>query len=133
MALIDDILNFGSSSSPDTSSTIQFGTVPQASGVLGSAGSASVAPNLGLGWNVGTGQLALSGLGALGNVWSASQSNKLANQQFNYTKKITDTNLNNSIQSYNTALEDRIRARAKTQGMSDDEVNSYLASNKLSR
>ena len=46
---------------------------------------------------------------------------------------MTNTNLNNSIQSYNTSLEDRARARGVMEGQSDEQVQSYIDKNKLSR
>ena len=85
------------------------------SGILQKPG-ASNGLGAGLGMNIGTGQLALGGLSALTGIWGALGQNKLANQQFKFTKDTTNTNLNNQIKSYNTALEDRITARAATQG-----------------
>lgn len=84
-----------------------------------------------LGMNLGTAQLAIGGIGTLANIWNASQANKLARQQFEYQKGITDTNLANSLQSYNTALDDRIRSRAVMTGMSDAQVNDYIDKNSL--
>ena len=77
--------------------------------------------------------LALSGLQTLGNLWSAFQMNKLAKKQFNYTKDVTETNLANQIQSYNTALEDRSRSRAFVEGQSADQAQAYIDQNRLSR
>jgi hypothetical protein len=65
----------------------------------------------GFGMNVGTGQLALGGLQTLGNLWSAWNANKLAGQEFNFQKGLATTNLNNSVQSYNTNLEGQANAR----------------------
>lgn len=79
---------------------------------------------------IGTG---LSGLSALGNLYNAFQANSLANKQFQYTKGITDTNLNNQIKSYNTALSDKINSRASVEGLTPQQVSSYLAANSLSR
>ena len=87
----------------------------------------------GLGFNMGTAQLALGGLQTIGNLWGAFQANKMAKKQFKYTKEVTDTNLNNSIKSYNTALSDRINSRAVVNGLTQDQVNSYLSSNSLAR
>jgi hypothetical protein len=75
----------------------------------------------------------LSGIQSLGNMWAAFQSAKLAKKQFKFTKDITNTNLRNQIQSYNTALTDRITSRAHTQGMSKDEAQSYLSAHSLRR
>lgn len=84
-----------------------------------------------LGMNIPTFQLGLSGLSTLGNLYGAFQANKLANSQFDYTKKITDTNLANSIKSYNTTLSDRANARASVEGWSDSQTSDYINKNKL--
>ena len=86
----------------------------------------------GLGFNIGTGQLALGGLSALTNLWGANKQMKLAEDQFDFTKKIATTNLNNQVKSYNTALEDRIRSRAAIEGSSSAEAEAYLNKNRLS-
>lgn len=87
----------------------------------------------GLGFNVGTGQLALGGLQSLAGIYNSLQANKLANQQFKFTKDVTNTNLNNSIKSYNTALSDRANSRYFTQNQSQSEADKYIAANQLSR
>ena len=87
----------------------------------------------GLGWNVGTGQLALGGLQTLGNLWQAWESNKLAKEQFAFQKDVTDTNLANQIQSYNTTLEDRTRTRGQIEGGSAQDAQAYIDKNKLRR
>lgn len=84
-----------------------------------------------LGMNLGTANLALGGIGTLGNLWAAFNAQKLAKEQFQYQKGITDTNLANQIQSYNTALVDRIKARASVTGAGESEVNQYIADNSL--
>ena len=84
-----------------------------------------------LDWNIGTGQLVLGGIGTIGNLWSAWQAQKLAKEQFNYQKGITDTNLANQIQSYNTSLVDRINARSFMQGDSQETTDAYIAANSL--
>jgi hypothetical protein len=95
---------------------------------------ASAAPNTsGLGMNIGTAQLALSGLNSIGNLWAAFEAKKLAEKQFNFNKSVTNTNLANSIQSYNTALEDRARSRGFTEGQSQQQIDSYIAANQASR
>ena len=71
-----------------------------------------------LGMNLDTASLALGGLQSLGNLWQAWEANKLAKEQFKFNKGFATTNLANSIQSYNTTLEDRTRARAFTEGQS---------------
>ena len=86
----------------------------------------------GLGFNIGTGQLALGGLSSLANLWGANKQMKLAEDQFDFTKKIATTNLNNQVKSYNTALDDRIRSRAAMEGSSSAEAEAYLNKNRLS-
>lgn len=112
-------------SSMTTSPTI--GSTPS----LGEQMSAAFAQNNKLGLNLNTANLALSGLQTIGNLFAAFQAQKLAKQQFNYTKKVTDTNLANQIQSYNTALSDRINSRYYVEGKSPDQAQAYLDVNKL--
>lgn len=93
---------------------------------IGSGGS-------GFGFNMPTAQLALTGLGTVGNLWAAFQAQNLAKQQFNYTRDVTNTNLNNQIKSYNTSLEDRARSRGFVEGSTADAISSYIDKNRLSR
>lgn len=87
----------------------------------------------GFGMNLGTGQLALGGLSALANLWGSTQSNKLANQQFEFQKEFANTNLNNQIKSYNTALEDRLNARGAVEGRSSDYTADLINQRRLTR
>lgn len=100
-------------------------------GAGGNSGVGSAANTLGA--NIPTFQLGLSGLTSLGNLWGAFQSNKLANNQFDYTKQITNTNLANQIKSYNTSLSDKATARASMEGWSDSQTQDYIDKNKLSK
>lgn len=86
-----------------------------------------------LGFNVPTFQLGLGALGSLSNIYGGFQANKLAKDQLAFTKNITNANLNNSIQSYNTALEDRARSRATAENRSQSSADEYIEKNKLSR
>lgn len=86
-------------------------------------------PNLG--FNSNTLQLGLSGLGALGNFWNAFQAQKLAKDQFNFTKDITNTNLANQMKSYNTTLADRAKSRGVVEGQTDQQVQDYINKNSL--
>ncbi|UZV39848.1 hypothetical protein [Xanthomonas virus PB119] len=88
---------------------------------------------MGLGWNMNTAQLGLGALQTVGGLYNAFQGNKLARQQFNFTRDFANTNLNNSIQSYNTQLADRARSRAAVEGQSDAERDQYINDNRLSR
>lgn len=85
----------------------------------------------GLGFNLGTGQLVLGATGTLGNLWAAFQAQKLAKEQFDFQKGVTNTNLANQIQSYNTSLVDRINARSFMQGDSQATTDAYIAENSL--
>lgn len=113
--------------------TATFAPAAGSQGLFGAASGTGTSGASGLGMNMGTAQLALGGLSALGSIFGASQASKLAKDQFKFTKDVTNTNLNNQIKSYNTALEDRITARAAMQGNDASYVSDYLAKNRLSR
>lgn len=99
-----------------------------AQGIQGAPGSPMAT---GLGWNIGTGQLALGGLASLGNLWNAWQATSLANKTFDFNKRMTETNLANQLRSYNTALEDRARSRAVAEGQTAQEQADYVSRNRL--
>lgn len=89
----------------------------------------------GLGWNTETLGIGIQGLAAIGGLYNAFQSNKLAKDQFNFTKEVTNTNLNNQIKTFNTTMEDRARARARLDGREDVEAytQDYMNKNRISR
>lgn len=105
------------------------GTVNVQAPNVGAGGISNAATPLGM--NLGTGQLVLGSIGTIGNLWAAWQAQKLAKEQFNYQKGITNTNLANQIQSYNTALTDRINARGFMQGDSQSTIDQYIQDNSL--
>lgn len=84
-----------------------------------------------LGFNLGTLNLALQGIGTIGSLWQAFEANKLAKEQFNTSKAFANANLANQIQSYNTALEDRSRSRAFVEGQSPEQAQAYIDKNRL--
>ena len=140
MGNLADQINYGASN--PTGAYLQGAAsgyqTPQ--GITGPGVGQQVAPQVGginnnlstpLGMNLGTGQLVLGGIGTIGNLWSAWQTQKLAKEQFNYQKGITDTNLANQIQSYNTALSDRMNARGFVQGDSQSTIDQYIEENSL--
>ena len=86
---------------------------------------------VGFGFNMPTLALGIQGLSALGNLWSGFQANKMAQKQYNLAKEAYQTNLANSIKSYNTALTDRIRARAAMETGDRNAYDDYLNENKL--
>lgn len=77
------------------------------------------------------GQMLIGGVTALGNLWNAYQQNKLAKDQFKFQKNAYNTSLSDNRQTYNSALEDRIRSRYNTEGRSSQEADSYLDNNRL--
>lgn len=117
---------------PTAYNTSNQWTPPGATGI-GAAAGASKGLGTGLGFNVGTGQLALSGLGSLAGIWGANQQNKLAKDQFQFQKDVTNTNLNNQIKSYNTTLEDRLSSRGAMEGRSAEYTADEIARRRLTR
>lgn len=123
----------------DSGTTGQYMTVPTALNTSegwappNTAGTAAATSGSGLGLNVGTGQLALQGLGSLAGIWSSMNQNKLAKDQFNFQKDFANTNLNNSIKSYNTSLEDRLNSRGAVEGRSAEFTNDLVNQRRLSR
>ena len=105
--------------------------------LAGSLGGSNSTPLTGLsdqlGMNIPTFQLGLGALGSLAGIYSGFQANKLAKDQLNFTKSVTNTNLNNQIKSYNTALEDRARSRATAENRDQSTADAYIAANKLTR
>lgn len=73
----------------------------------------------------------MQGIGSLGQIWSSLQAVRLAREQLNFQREAYQTNLANQTQSYNTALEDRIRSRYFTEGRGAEAVESYLAEHSL--
>lgn len=108
------------------------GTVDNSGFSLGSNNTNTQSP---FGWNMGTLNFGLQGLQSLGNLWGGFQSMKLAKDQYNLARDTANTNMNNSIQSYNTALEGRARARAIAENNTnvDSYVGEYMDRNRLTR
>lgn len=78
-------------------------------------------------------QLGLGALGTLGGLMQSRQMLGLARDQFKHARDVTNTNLTNQIQSYNTALSDRARTRAVMEGRDQESANKYIEENKLRR
>lgn len=100
---------------------------------FGGGGAAAPGGSSGFGFNMDTSKLLLGGLQTIGSIWNAWESQKLAKKQFAFQKDITETNLRNQIQSYNTTLEDRGRSRAHTEGQDAGTAQAYIDKNRLSR
>jgi hypothetical protein len=111
------------STSGVTANGLNFDKITDGQSALGGSG---------LGLNLGTGQLALSGLGALGSLWGGMQAQGLAKKQYELTKNISTTNLVNQMKSYNTQLEDRARSRGVAEG-NPASANDYLERNRMTR
>lgn len=73
----------------------------------------------------------MKGVGMLGSIYFGIQKNKLAKEALAYKKKAYSENMDFQKQSYNTALEDRIRSRASFTGQGDGYVSKYLDKNRL--
>lgn len=110
----------------------QFGgQADAASGWLNNLNTPATASALNFGFNIPSAQLALGGINTAAGLWGGLQAQKLAREQFDFTKSMATKNLANQTQSYNTALSDKINARAKTQGMTAQETQAYLDKNRL--
>jgi hypothetical protein len=84
----------------------------------------------GIGGLEGLGSIA-QGIASLGQVFAAIQGTKIAKEQLALSKEAYQTNLANTTKTYNTALEDRIKARTAMQSGTADDVSSYLSKNSL--
>jgi len=88
--------------------------------------------------NAGLALGALQGISALLGGFGGLQQNKmakkqlnLARDQFNFQKDFANRNYANELSAFNTALEDRINARAAQEGRDQTYVNDYLSRNQL--
>ena len=85
------------------------------------------------GW-FGNGQnlnAAVQGISALTSAWQGYQQLKVAKDQLNFQKDAWQKNYGNSVKTYNTSLEDRIRGRTADYGGKENDVQSYIDKNKL--
>ena len=63
------------------------------------------------------------GIGSLGQLWAGINQTNLAKKQFNFTRDLSNRNLESQAQSYNTQLEDRLRARNQSNAGEREAVN----------
>lgn len=126
-----DILNSGLGQLAGTG--IDLSWLDKLKGLGGKDGGLGNSLSTGLGFNVGTGQLGLGALQSIIGFQGASKANKLARDQFKFTKDVTNTNLANQIKSYNTALTDRSNTRAVMEGRDQASSDRYIEQNRLSR
>lgn len=73
----------------------------------------------------------LGGFGALNQNKMAKKQLNLARDQFNFQKDFANRNYANELSAFNTAMEDRINARAAQEGRDQTYVNDYLNRNQL--
>jgi hypothetical protein len=106
-------------------------TVDQA--VTGGVGGMGGFGNFFKDWNTDKTGLVLGGLQTIGSLWGAWQANKLANEQFKFSKDFALKNLSNQTTAYNTELEGRTRARAFTEGLSDQDAKNYVEAHRLAQ
>lgn len=78
-------------------------------------------------------QLGFAGLQTIGGLIGANRAYGLAKDQYKHIRDVTNTNLTNQIQSYNTALADRARTRAAMEGGSQEDAERYIEQNRLRR
>lgn len=113
-----------------------WGSPDWAGGNLAKIGTApGTNSSMDFGLNLDTMKMGTNALSAIGGLFNAFQANKLARDQFNLTKEVTNTNLNNQIKSYNTTLEDRAVARARLNNEADPAAyaTAYTSANRLTR
>lgn len=70
-------------------------------------------------------------IGGFGNIWNGIQMNKLAKETLAFQKDSYNTNLANSIKSYNLALSDRMGARYAQNNRTQAEADAAIAANRL--
>lgn len=87
----------------------------------------------GFGMNAGTLGAGLQGLQSLNSLFQGNKAFGLARDQFKLQKELTNTNLNNSIKSYNTTLEDRLRSRGVAEGTDAATVQDEIDRKRLTR
>lgn len=86
----------------------------------------------GFGLNIPTANLALGGVSTLANLFMGMQALGQAKDQFNFTRRTTQANLDNQTKSYNTNMEDKLTARAAYNGQGREYVDDYMNKNRLS-
>ncbi|CBW47058.1 Strucutural protein, N4 gp52-like protein [Roseovarius Plymouth podovirus 1] len=109
--------------------TAPSGSVGSGTGGTGGGVGAQTSP----GWFGEHGKMntIIGGVQVLGSLWNSFQQHKMAKEQMNFAREQWDTNLANQTQTYNTALEDRIRSRHFTEGKGAAETDSYIQENSL--
>lgn len=88
-------------------------------------------------WNLQNIGAGIQGFGSLasafGNLYMGNKALKFAKDQFNFQKDLANTNLNNSIKSYNTKLGDIANTRSVMETGSIGKYDNWYNDNKLTR
>lgn len=88
-------------------------------------------------WNLQNIGAGIQGLGSLasafGNLYMGNKALNFAKDQFNFQKDLANTNLNNSIRSYNTKLGDIANTRSVMETGSTGKYDNWYNDNKLTR
>lgn len=71
------------------------------------------------------------GLGSLGQIYAAFKGLRLAEDQFKFQKDAWKTDLANQTKTYNTSLEDRVRARYAQENKTSSAADTYIDQHKL--
>lgn len=113
-------VNYGQ---PSYSGIAGFGAQPNASGSGGGS------------WFGRDGNLStvFQGIQALGGAYLGFQQLKQAKDALKFQKQAYNTNLTNSVQTYNTSLEDRINGRTADYAGKQGDVQTYLAAHSLKK
>lgn len=88
--------------------------------------------------NLGLAMGGLQGLGSILGAFGAMGQNKimkknlkLARDQFNFQRDLANRNYANELSAFNTAMEDRINARASQEDKDQQYIDDYLAKHQL--
>lgn len=82
----------------------------------------------------GLGQVTLGGLGSLMEMYTGLKALGLAKKDYALKRQSQETNLDNQVQSYNTAIADRIHSRAsQNANISPDQQQDYINRNSVSK
>jgi hypothetical protein len=87
-------------------------------------------------WFSKNGQLlntGVQGISALYGIYNANKQLGLMKDNLKFQKKSWDQNLVNSLQAYNTSLEDKIRGRTSEYAGKEGDVQAYLSKNSLKK
>lgn len=125
VAGVGQTINTGLTTPSVTTPVVNAPTVP------GTTGGGAAPQGPGFFSKYGPAQFALGAIQTLGSLWNSYRQNKMAEESMKFEKEAFATNLANTEQSYNTALEDRINARYVTEGKSQAEADAYIQKNSL--